>query len=877
MKKKILFVVCFFATMMLQAAVYKTVNISAGGLSTALTATEKASVTNLTVTGKIDARDIKLMRDSITNLSVINISAAIIQAYTGTAGTVSVSTSYLANKMPKNSFCKTDYSGKTTISSIVLPTTLTSIGSYAFANCIGITSITIPATITSIEDYAFFGCSGLLSLTIPNSVSTIGSYAFCSCASLSSLTISNAITSIKEWTFGNCPSLTSVTIPSSVSSIGDYAFFGCSKLSGINIPSVVKSIGEGAFDSCSGLTSITIPGSVVSIKTGTFSNCTGLTSVIIPNEVDSIGDWAFSNCTKLSGVNIPSSVSSVGSGAFYGCTSISSIDIPNSVTSIGEDAFGNCTGITRLTIPNSVTLIDNGTFSNCNGLKTVTIPESVKSIGAWAFYSCKGLTSLTIGDSITTIGEYAFSDCTALTSIYANATTPIALTTSVMTSVNRSTCTLYVPTGSKSLYQAAAIWKEFTNIMETQTIFTQEIPLISGWNIISSNVIPSSTNLKNILQPLIDGGKLVKVMDESGKAIENFATYGGWNNGIGNFSQTEGYKVFMTSADILTLEGKAIQLPLNIALSAGWNIISYPCVNAQSALTMVQPLINAGTLKKVMDESGNSIEDFGTYGGWKNSIGNFIPGKGFKIYMSQPDTLSMTSTLLRSASATALPAVSEPTYFTKVYEGNGNDHMNINLVNLSSSTFQANDEIGVFDGEVCVGAIIISADQIAEGIISIPTSCNDSQADTVNGFTPGNAVKIKLYSKGSFYNLTTEKISGTDTYVKNGSLFAEVLSKVLTENVPTDISKEKETIQIACYPNPFVEEVSIDVQNTELKALTVVIYNLLGQKIKELYKGDADALHLKWNGTDEKGNQVISGVYLCKVNGSSKKIVLIGR
>ena len=105
-------------------------------------------------------------------------------------------------------------------------------------------------------DVAFYGCSGLTSLTIPSSVTSIGESAFEGCSGLTSLTIPSSVTSIEGWAFYGCSGLTSLTIPSSVTSIGESAFSGCSGLTSLTIPSSVTSIGERAFEGCSGLTSI---------------------------------------------------------------------------------------------------------------------------------------------------------------------------------------------------------------------------------------------------------------------------------------------------------------------------------------------------------------------------------------------------------------------------------------------------------------------------------------------------------------------------------------------------------------------------------------------------------------------------------------------
>jgi len=400
--------------------------------------------------------------------------------------------------------------------------------------------------------------------------------------------------------------------------------------------------------------------------------------------------------------------------------------------------------------------------------------------------------------------------------------------------------------------------------------YTHNIPLIAGWNIISSNVVPSITNLKDIVQPLIDDGKLNKVMDESGKVIEDFGAFGGWQNGIGTFSQTEGYKVNMMGTDALVLQGKAVKLPFSISLSAGWNITPYPCANAQSALTMVQSLIALHTLEKVMDESGKVIEDFGVYGGWKNNIGDFIPGKGYKIKVNQSCIHTIFSSELRSA--TKVPTVLPSAYFTKAFSGNGTDHMNIHLVDLAASALQVGDEIGIFDGKVCVGSAAIGEDQMSEGSISIPASSNDELGGTVNGYTSGHPVELMLYRDGETFDLSLEKLRGSVTFEKDGSLFAKVASKQ-----PTTVSNTDGSIMFFCHPNPFAEEIQIDVRNMESTKISVDIYNLFGQKIKMLYDGaNTGLLNLKWNGTNDKGNRIVAGVYLCRVNDQSKKIVFIG-
>ena len=332
--------------------------------------------------------------------------------------------------------------GRCSLTSLVIPDSVTNIGDYAFSGCSSLSSVVIPDRVTSIGDCAFENCSSLTDIVIPDGVTNIGKCAFEGCRSLTDIVIPDGVTSIGDCAFANCFSLTGIVIPDSVTGIGKFAFSGCSSLSSVVIPDSVSCIGSGAFKNCSSLSSLVIPDCVTSIGNYAFAYCKSLTDIIIPNSVTSIGDNAFRHCSSLSSVVIPESVVNLNGNPFcrwdggLKCLSpyfiydnkvlfdkdkskiiafrdknTTSYVIPDSVTRIGESAFRHCSSLSSLVIPDSVTSIGESAFSGCCSLKSLVIPDSVTSIECYAFRGCESLSSLVIPDSVSCIGFGAFEGC----------------------------------------------------------------------------------------------------------------------------------------------------------------------------------------------------------------------------------------------------------------------------------------------------------------------------------------------------------------------------------------------------------------------------------------------------------------------------------
>ena len=194
-------------------------------------------------------------------------------------------------------------------------TNLTTISSTSdsksiFASCTKLTEIILPETMTTIGSYAFYNCTGLKNITIPTSVKTIGKSAFSSSA-ITSIDI-DGVETIETFAFYNCSALKSVMLEN-VETIETCAFSNCSALSYVSLVNVTT-VGAYAFENCTNLSSVTID--AVTIERNAFSGCTVLSSVTIGKRVTAIENYYYTN-------------SSTNKTTYYkvfeGCTALTSV------------------------------------------------------------------------------------------------------------------------------------------------------------------------------------------------------------------------------------------------------------------------------------------------------------------------------------------------------------------------------------------------------------------------------------------------------------------------------------------------------------------------------------------------------------------------
>ena len=135
----------------------------------------------------------------------------------------------------------------------------TTVHARQFVEQRNLTSVMLPSGLTSIGGYAFSGCVNLDFTSLPSGLTSIGGYAFNVCDNLALTSLPSGITSIGNYTFGNCKNLALTKLPSGVTSIGSYAFLSCSGLTSITFEGTPTSIDSTAFNNCNNLTDIKVP------------------------------------------------------------------------------------------------------------------------------------------------------------------------------------------------------------------------------------------------------------------------------------------------------------------------------------------------------------------------------------------------------------------------------------------------------------------------------------------------------------------------------------------------------------------------------------------------------------------------------------------
>ena len=433
------------------------------------------------------------------------------------------------------------------IKSVNIKDGVTSIGSWAFAQCSALTDVSISESVTTIGGDAFRECSILEEINLPTGLTQLGTGVFLYCDALRTITVPEGVTKIGSDTFEFCPNLSSITFPSGLTEIGPWALKGAYNLASITCKATTPpSLGSEVFSGVNNSIPVYVPASSVeaykaangwsaftniqpiTIASGTCGE--GLTWQIIDSGeliIEGTGEMTSAPWSEykeqIYKITIKEGVTSICDGAFRDCNKVVTMTIPKGVTRLGWDVFFGCTGELFLnSLPQAGMMYD--LFFGSEFTKIV-IGEGITTISHFAFVELYSLKEIVLPESLTTIEDMAFAFSPNITTVICKGTVPPVCWENAFE--NREVgMTLYVPITATLDYKSAATWRNFGKIIGTEKCgeaLTCELwpdgkLLIMGEGEITS--APWST-CRGLVKELIIEEGITGIADETFSSFEN--------------------------------------------------------------------------------------------------------------------------------------------------------------------------------------------------------------------------------------------------------------------------------------------------------------------------------------------------------------------
>lgn len=363
---------------------YIIIHTEAGRLKSAIQAAGKdyRTLRNLKVTGSLNTGDFNFMNNEMEKLQALNLKEARVSGALGVwkggyEGDV------LQDAIPCNAFLNNQ-----TLMQIVLPDTLTCIGSSAFENCKGLLgSIRIPEGVTRIGASAFFNCDALTgTLYLPKTLKEMGSLAFSRCGFVCELILPSELTYIGSSAFDDNYGLYgNLILPPNLKEIESYSFSNCMNLTGnLEIPKSVSVIGARAFYNTGLNGTLTLHDGITSIEDAAFENTPFKGELILPKSLTKINQSTFLYCNFSGELKLPKELCSIGTQAFAGNIRLTgTVEFPEGLKSIGAGAFASCSGIEKIILPESLENISynansmGGAFEGCYGIRSIVCRSEI--------------------------------------------------------------------------------------------------------------------------------------------------------------------------------------------------------------------------------------------------------------------------------------------------------------------------------------------------------------------------------------------------------------------------------------------------------------------------------------------------------------------
>lgn len=459
--------------------------------------------------------------------------------------------------------------GCSSLTDIIIPGTVHTIGAGAFCDCINLKNVTFEpnnyyAGVIIYPD-AFQRCSALTKIELPDSNLYTGSFDSCEnltyvscgdnsqivgnpftrCAKLTDFKFNNSSYDIRDGLICNkelgmllaaYPStIGKVAIPSYITKIGDYAFAYCTNLKNVQLSHFIESIGYNAF-ACSGIEEVNTQDMY---KFGEddysyrFQNCEKLAKLRLGANFNQLVARDFLGCDNLTEITVDSDNEKyeLKDGLLYSGTylvlcppGLSSVTLSESTTSTAQYAFAGNEKLTTLTLPQSIESLADYTFMNCSGLTSLVIPDKVRGIFRGTFCFCSNLESLTLGKSVNSFRDWAFDGCDRLVDLYVlNPEPPEAYFEReedyIFTEFMLENTTVHVPEGSLDKYRASSLWSRFKKIQGISSALNEisngdgaDLSVVEVYSVSGVKVAESTENLPAGIYILRKGSNTTKIV-----------------------------------------------------------------------------------------------------------------------------------------------------------------------------------------------------------------------------------------------------------------------------------------------------------------------------------------------------------------------------
>lgn len=370
---------------------------------------------------------------------------------------------------------------------------LTYIGCYAFYGCKTLSSIILPESVTTIEHCVFDECSNLSGVTMPDGVTFIGNYAFYGCTGLSSLSLPLGLKTIDYCAFYNCPNLTSITIPAGVTSIGEAAFYGCKQLSYITVLAKTPPTGDRLMFDDTNECPIYVPAESINTYISTL-HWKDYSDRILPLSavhVESVSldktsiELAVGNTTILKATVLPNNATDKTVIWSSGNPSVATVSSSGIVTA-------KAAGSTTIT----VTTNDGGKKATCS----VRVTSSTVSVTGVSLN--KTSLSLTEGETQTLVATVSPSNATDKSVTWTSSNTTVATVSSsgIVTAKKAGTATITVTSndGGKKATCSVTVSAQVIHVTGVSLNYTSLTMTEGGTKTLVATVTPSNATDKSV-------------------------------------------------------------------------------------------------------------------------------------------------------------------------------------------------------------------------------------------------------------------------------------------------------------------------------------------------------------------------------------------